>query len=87
MAATPLSSWPRTDREDLAKYHEGLIVCSACIAGEIPAKILKGDMDGAHEACRWYHEVFGDDFYLELQRHEVKDPTIVANRETFPLQQ
>ena len=78
---------PRTDREDLAKYHEGLIVCSACIAGEIPAKILKGDMDGAHEACRWYHEVFGDDFYLELQRHEVKDPTIVANRETFPLQQ
>ena len=78
---------PRTDREDLAKYHEGLIVCSACIAGEIPAKILKGDMDGANEACRWYHEVFGDDFYLELQRHEVKDPTIVANRETFPLQQ
>ena len=57
---------PRTDREDLEKYHEGLIVCSACIAGEVPAKILRGDMEGAREACEWYHRVFGDDYYLEL---------------------
>ena len=78
---------PRTDREDLEKYHEGLIVCSACIAGEVPAKILRGDMEGAREACEWYHRVFGDDYYLELQRHEVTDPTLLANRETFPLQQ
>ena len=78
---------PRTDREDLEKYHEGLIVCSACIAGEVPAKILKGDIAGAREAIEWYHNLFGDDYYLELQRHEVKDPTIRANRETFPLQQ
>ena len=78
---------PRTDREDLEKYHEGLIVCSACIAGEVPAKILKGDIAGAREAIEWYHNLFGDDYYLELQRHEVKDPTIRANRETYPLQQ
>ena len=78
---------PRTDREDLEKYHEGLIVCSACIAGEVPKKILDGDIAGAREAIEWYHRVFGDDYYLELQRHEVKDPTIRANRETFPLQQ
>ena len=78
---------PRTDREDLEKYHEGLIVCSACIAGEVPAKILKGDIEGAREACEWYHRVFGDDYYLELQRHEVKDPQLVANRDVFPLQQ
>lgn len=78
---------PRTDRADLEKYHEGLIVCSACIAGEVPAKIIRGDIAGAREACEWYHRVFGDDYYLELQRHEVKDPNIVANRETFPLQQ
>ena len=78
---------PRTDREDLEKYHEGLIVCSACIAGEVPHKILQGDIAGAREAIEWYHRVFGDDYYLELQRHEVKDPTIRANRETFPLQQ
>ena len=78
---------PRTDREDLEKYHEGLIVCSACIAGEVPHKILEGDIAGAREAIEWYHRVFGDDYYLELQRHEVKDPSIRANRETFPLQQ
>jgi len=78
---------PRTDREDLEQYHEGLIVCSACIAGEVPKKILNGDIAGARETIEWYHRVFGDDYYLELQRHEVKDPTIRANRETFPLQQ
>ena len=78
---------PRTDRADLEKYHEDLIVCSACIAGEVPKKILKGDIAGAREAIEWYHRVFGDDYYLELQRHEVTDPTIRANRETFPLQQ
>jgi len=78
---------PRTDREDLERYHEGLIVCSACIAGEVPKKILEGDIAGAREAVEWYHRVFGDDYYLELQRHEVKDPAQRANRETFPLQQ
>ena len=78
---------PRTDREDLERYHEGLIVCSACIAGEVPKKIINGDMAGAREAVEWYHRVFGDDYYLELQRHEVKDPSIRANRETFPMQQ
>ena len=78
---------PRTDRADLERYHEGLIVCSACIAGEVPKKILNGDMAGAREAVEWYHNLFGDDYYLELQRHEVKDPAQRANRETFPLQQ
>ena len=80
-------SKPRTDRADLEKYHEDLIVCSACIAGEVPAKILKGDIPGAREAIEWYKSIFGDDYYLELQRHEVKDPNQRANRETFPLQQ
>ncbi len=78
---------PRTDHEDLERFHEGLIICSACIAGEVPDKILKGDIAGARESIEWHKRVFGDDYYLELQRHEVKDPTIRANRETFPLQQ
>lgn len=77
---------PRTDRADLEKYHEDLIVCSACIAGEVPAKILKGNMEGAREAIEWYHRVFGDDYYLELQRHRVTNPHQRANRETYPLQ-
>ena len=79
---------PRTDRADLEKYHEDLIVCSACIAGEVPAKILKGDIAGAREACEWYHNLFGDDYYLELQRHKVPDdPSLLANREAYELQQ
>ena len=78
---------PRTDREDLEKYHKDLIVCSACIGGEVPKKILNDDIAGAREAVEWYRRVFGDDYYLELQRHEVTDPSVRANRETFPLQQ
>jgi len=78
---------PRTDHEDLEHYHEGLIVCSACIAGEVPRKILNGDIEGARKSIEWHKRVFGDDYYLELQRHEVKNPNIRANRETFPLQQ
>jgi len=79
-------SKPRTDRADLEKYHEDLIVCSACIAGEVPHKILQGDIAGAREAIEWYRRVFGDDYYLELQRHRVTDPHQRANRETYPLQ-
>lgn len=78
---------PRTDREELEKYHEDLIVCSACLAGEVPRKIIAGDMAGAREAVEWYKRVFGDDYYLEIQRHEVKDPSIRANREAYPMQQ
>lgn len=78
---------PRTDREHLEKYHEDLIICTACLAGEVPVKIRKGDIEGARETALWYKNLFGDDYYLELQRHEVTDPNIMANREAFPLQQ
>jgi len=78
---------PRTDRKDLETYHEGLIVCSACIAGEVPYKVLHDDIEGARKAIEWHKNLWGDDYYLELQRHEVKNPSQRANRETFPLQQ
>lgn len=78
---------PRTDHAELEKYREGLIVCSACIGGEVPQKILSGNLEAAEEAVLWFKKCFGDDYYLELQRHEVKDPNLRANRETFPLQQ
>lgn len=80
-------SKPRTDHEDLQRFHEDIICCSACIAGEVPSKILKGDLEGARQSAKWFKEVFGEDYYLELQRHEVRDPKVTANRETFPLQQ
>lgn len=76
---------PRTDRVELEKYHEGLIVCSACIAGEVPHNILAGKYAEAEEAIQWYKRVFGDDYHLELQRHKATVPR--ANHETYPLQQ
>ena len=80
-------SRPRTDHNELKAHHEGLIVCSACLAGEVPRKILAGDIKAAEETIKWYKEVFGEDYYLEIQRHEVRDPNQRANRETYPLQQ
>lgn len=78
---------PRTDHNELKKHAEGLIVCSACIAGEVPRFILEGNIQEAEERIKWYKSVFGDDYYLEIQRHEVRDPKQRANRETYPLQQ
>ena len=77
---------PRTDHKDLEQFHEGLIICSACIGGEIPKKIQNGDLKGAEEAVKWFHNIWGDDYYLELQRHEVTNPTQEANRETYEVQ-
>ncbi|MBR1469503.1 MAG: DNA polymerase III subunit alpha [Prevotella sp.] len=78
---------PRTDHDDLERFREGLIVCSACLAGEVPRKIANDDIAGAREVIEWYKRVFGNDYYLELQRHEVTNPAVRANRETFPQQQ
>jgi len=78
---------PRTDHSDIEQFHEGLIICSACIAGEVPRYIQKGDIAGAEATIEWYKNIFGDDYYLEIQRHEVKNPNQRANRETFPIQQ
>ena len=72
---------PRTDRVELEKYHEGLIVCTACIAGEVPGNIIAGKYEEAEEAIQWYKRVFGDDFYLELQRHKATVPR--ANHEAL----
>ena len=76
---------PRTDKENLMKHKEGLIVCSACIGGEIPKLILQERIDEAKETARWFKDVFGEDFYIELQRHKATVP--VANHETYPLQE
>ena len=77
-------SHPRTDRYELEKYHEGLIVCSACLGGEVPRKILSGRFDEAEETIQWYQRVFGDDYYLELQLHKATVPR--ANHEVYHLQ-
>jgi DNA polymerase III subunit alpha len=65
---------PRVDKEILEMYHEGLIVTSACLGGEVPQKIMANDLDGARETIAWFKRVFGDDYYLELQLHPNQDP-------------
>ena len=72
---------PRTDRYDLEKYHEGLIVCSACLGGEIPQLIKNGEIEEAEKRVKWFKDIFGDDYYLELQRHETFKEN--ANREVY----
>lgn len=78
-------SHPRTDHDELKKYHEGIICSSACLGGEIPQYIMNGQIEKAKEAARWFKNVFGDDYYLELQRH--KATVAKANHETYPKQQ
>jgi len=74
---------PRTDHKELELHHEGIIASSACLAGEIPYYLRRGQMEKAEESVKWFKQLFGDDFYIELMRHEVKDPLQRANRETY----
>ena len=69
---------PRVDYEILERYHEGIIALSACLAGEIPNKILKEDYEGARAAARRMNELFGPgNFFLELQDHGLRQQTQV----------
>jgi DNA polymerase-3 subunit alpha len=76
---------PRIDKELLEKYHEDLIVCSACLGGEIPQYILNGQLKKAEESVLWFKNLFGKDYYLELQRHQTNKPN--ADQTTFLKQQ
>ena len=65
---------PRVSHEVLEKYHENLICCSACLAGEIPRDIQAGDLAAAREAIRWHKNLFGEDYYLEVMLHKTEVP-------------
>ncbi len=67
---------PRVSHEVIEQYHENLICCSACLAGEIPRDIMDGDIDAAREAIRWHQRVFGDDYYLEVMKHKTEVPGV-----------
>lgn len=68
---------PRIDKELLEKYHDGLICCSACLAGEISQAILKGDMQKAEESAMWFKNLFGEDYYLEVQANSLREQLLV----------
>ena len=71
---------PRIDKEILEKYHEGLICCSACLAGEVPQTILRSGIEKAEETAMWYKNLFGDDYYLEIQANSIRDQIIVNQK-------
>ena len=65
---------PRVSHEVIEKNAEGLVCCSACIAGEIPRAIIAGDMEAAEKAIAWHKNIFGEDYYLEVQQHKTEIP-------------
>jgi DNA polymerase-3 subunit alpha len=72
---------PRVDKELLSQYHEGLIALSACLAGELPQRILAGDYQGAKEAALWYRDTFGkDNYFIEIQNHGLPEQQRVLPR-------
>ncbi len=75
---------PRIDHDVLEKYKEGLIVCSACLGGEIPQLIMAGKLEEAEQQVLWFKERFGDDYYIELMRHKTDKPN--ANYDTYQWQ-
>lgn len=76
---------PRIDHELIEQYHEGIVCCSACLGGEVPQAIMEGDTAKAEEVAAWYRSIFGEDYYLEVQRHETDVPG--AEKSTFAHQQ
>ena len=76
---------PRIDHQVLEQYHEGLIVCSACLGGELPQLIMANRMEDAERAVLWFKRVFGDDYYIEFHRHKTDKPN--ANRQTYEAQE
>lgn len=76
---------PRIDKEILEKYHEGIIASTACLGGEVPQAIIHGNEEEAEKTILWFRELFGEDYYLELQRHKSGDPEM--DKDTYTKQQ
>ena len=71
---------PRIDLEILEKYHEGIICLSACLAGAVSQAILNGNIEEAEEVAKWHKNVFGEDYYLEIQNNGVKEQVMVNQK-------
>ena len=69
---------PRIDRELLGRHHEGLIALSACLAGEIPRRLVEGDFAGARAAAEFYRDTFGEgNFFIEIQDHGIREQQLI----------
>ena len=73
------SKWPRIDKELILKYHKGLIATTCCIGASVPQAILKKTEEEAEEEFKWWLDLFGEDYYIELQRHDIPEQDIINN--------
>ncbi|PJJ79737.1 DNA polymerase III subunit alpha [Mucilaginibacter auburnensis] len=71
------SKWPRIDKELILKHHKGLIATTCCIGASVPQTILKGTPEEAEAEFKWWLDLFGEDYYIELQRHEIPEQEII----------
>ena len=78
-------SHPRTDKGELETHKEGLIICSACLGGEIPRLIQAGEIEEAERQVQWWKDTFGEDYYIELQRHQTNLPG--SNKNVYEVQE
>ncbi|HRF75063.1 MAG TPA: DNA polymerase III subunit alpha [Chitinophagales bacterium] len=69
--------YPRIDRTLIEKYHEGLIATTCCLAAEVPRAIMKKSKEEAEATFKWWLDIFGEDYYIELQRHDIPDQIYV----------
>ncbi|WP_256009267.1 DNA polymerase III subunit alpha [Desertivirga xinjiangensis] len=73
------SKWPRIDKELILKHHEGLIATTCCIGASVPQAILKKGEEEAEIEFKWWLDIFGEDYYIELQRHEIPEQAVINN--------
>ncbi|HEY9196343.1 MAG TPA: DNA polymerase III subunit alpha, partial [Mucilaginibacter sp.] len=73
------SKWPRIDKELILKYHKGLIATTCCIGASVPQAILRGTPEEAETEFKWWLDLFGEDYYIELQRHDIPEQTTINN--------
>ncbi|MFA9206005.1 MAG: DNA polymerase III subunit alpha, partial [Burkholderiaceae bacterium] len=71
------SKYPRIDKELILKYHEGLIATTCCIGAYVPQTILKQDEATAEKEFKWWLDIFGEDYYIEIQRHKIPEQEII----------
>ena len=74
------SKYPRIDKSLIEKYHEGLIATTCCIGAHVPQAILKNEESEAEKEFKWWLDIFGDDYYIEIQRHQIPEQEIINQR-------
>ncbi|HRH03309.1 MAG TPA: DNA polymerase III subunit alpha [Bacteroidia bacterium] len=71
------SKWPRIDKELILKYHKGLIATTCCLGAEVPRTIMQKGEEEGEKVFKWWLDLFGEDYYIELQRHDIEDQNTV----------